>query len=443
MAPWSRSHVSALDHREVNADMSVFATHPLVGTGLPMWMPSGAAIRHELQRLAEEIARHNGCQPVYSPVLAKRALFERSGHWAKFKDDIFPPMQLGGDELVLRPANCPHHAMIYASQHYSYRQLPIRLHELAPMFRAERSGVLAGLSRVRQINLDDTHVFCRPDQLISELARALRAALDAQRIMGLPVDYVRLSRGAPTSDGYLGTADQWKDAEQALRTAAQQVLAASAPPVVEAAGEAAFYGPKLDLQTRSFGDREESIATVQVDFNLPQRFDLTYTASDGNPDRVVMVHSGTVGSMERVTAMLLAHYRGRLPLWLAPIQICLLPVGPDQDSDAREVHDDLTAAGLRVRLDTEKSLAARIRDSRSRRDGVIAVIGPKEAAAAMVHITDPAAQFSGPISRSRFLAITSHAYSQRVHQIQWHAHPCLPITSGGAGSHPNWSDLHT
>jgi threonyl-tRNA synthetase len=419
MASPSQSHVSALDHREVNADMSVFATHPLVGAGLPMWMPGGAAIRHELQRLAEEIARRNGCQPVYSPVLAKRALFEQSGHWAKFKDDIFPPMQLGGDELVLRPANCPHHAMIYASQHYSYRQLPIRLHELAPMFRAERSGVLAGLNRVRQINLDDTHVFCRPDQLISEIARALRAALDAQHVMGLPVDYVRLSRGAPTTDSYLGTVGQWQDAEQALRTAARQVLAAGSSPIVEAAGEAAFYGPKLDLQTRSFGDREESIATVQVDFNLPQRFDLTYTASDGNADRVVMVHCGTVGSMERITAMLLEHYRGRLPLWLAPTQICLLPVGPDQDSHAQELHHDLTAAGLRVRLDTEKSLAARIRDSRCRRDSVIAVIGPKEAATAMLHVTDPAAQFSGPVSRSNFLAITSHAYSQRLRSIQW------------------------
>jgi threonyl-tRNA synthetase len=434
MASRSQSHVRAGDHREVNADMSVFATHPLVGTGLPMWMPSGAAIRHELQRLAEEIARRNGCQPVYSPVLARRALFERSGHWAKFKDDIFPPIQLGDDELVLRPANCPHHAMIYASQHYSYRQLPIRLHELAPMFRAERSGVLAGLNRVRQINLDDTHVFCRPDQLISEISRALRAALDAQHLMGLPVDYVRLSRGVPSSDSYLGTADQWQDAEDALRTAARQVLAADAPPVVEAAGEAAFYGPKLDLQTRSFGVREESIATVQVDFNLPQRFDLTYTASDGNTARVVMVHCGTVGSMERVTARLLEHYRGRLPLWLAPIQICLLPVGPEQDSDAHRLHCDLTAAGLRVRLDSEKSLPARIRDSRSRRDSVIAVIGPKEAATAMVHVTDPAAQFSGPISRSSFLAITRHAYSQRVHPIQWHAHSGPPTGSSSARS---------
>src|ERR1700728_1068309 len=185
-----RSHVvtkkpeqdaQALDHRDLNLDLLVFATDPLIGSGPPLWLPAGAIIRHELEQLAQDLARRDGCMPVYSPVLAKRALFERSGHWAKFSDDMFPPMQVGSDELVLRPANCPHHAAIYAAQAHSYRDLPIRLNELAPMFRAERSGVLSGLSRVRQINLDDAHVFCRPDQTASEVALALRSALDAQR----------------------------------------------------------------------------------------------------------------------------------------------------------------------------------------------------------------------------------------------------------------------
>src|SRR6202044_729712 len=180
-------------------------------------------IRQELERLARDLARRDGCLPVYSPVLAKRALFERSGHWAKFSDEMFPPMRAGGDELVLRPANCPHHAAIYAAQPHSYRELPIRLNELAPMFRAERSGVLSGLSRVRQINLDDTHVFCRPDQTASEVALALRSALEAQKILGLPVDYVRLSLRDAGGE-YLGSVEQWSQAEDALRSAATEVL---------------------------------------------------------------------------------------------------------------------------------------------------------------------------------------------------------------------------
>src|SRR3954470_18412632 len=359
--------------------MSVFATEPMIGAGLPLWLPAGAVIRRELELLAQHIAHRDGCLPVYSPVLGKRALYERSGHWKKFRNDMFPSIRVGGDELVLRPANCPHHAMIYAAKRHSYRQLPIRLNELASMFRAERSGVVSGLSRVRQISLDDTHVFCRSDQTTAEVAWALRSALRAQGLLGLPVDHVRLSR-RDTSDSYLGSAAQWQDAEQALRSAAAEVLGADGPPLVEAVGEAAFYGPKLDLQMRDRRGHEETIATVQLDFNQPERFDLTYDAANGTRRRVVMIHRGTVGAMERVVAALLERYSGRLPLWLAPVQVCVLPVGPAQDAYARALVDDLCAAGLRPRLDTDGSLAARIRHSRERRDALIAVVGPDEAA---------------------------------------------------------------
>ena len=212
-----------LDQRDLNLDMAVYATDPAIGSGLPLWLPAGAVIRQELELLARDLARRDGCVSVYSPVLAKRALFERSGHWAKFSDDMFPPMRVGGDELVLRPANCPHHAMIYAAQAHSYRELPIRLNEPGAMFRAERSGVLSGLSRVRQITLDDTHVFCRPDQIASEVKLALRSALEAQEVLGLPVDYVRLSR-RDAGPAYLGTLAQWADAEEALRLAGSELL---------------------------------------------------------------------------------------------------------------------------------------------------------------------------------------------------------------------------
>jgi threonyl-tRNA synthetase len=407
-----------LDHRDINRDLAVFTTDPAVGSGLPLWLPAGAAIRRELELFAAEIARDDGCFPVYSPVLAKRALFEASGHWEKFSQDMFPPMRIGGDELVLRPANCPHHAMIYAARQRSYRELPIRLNELAPMFRAERSGVLSGLSRVRQISLDDTHVFCRPDQTADEVARALRSALRAQQLLGLPVDYIRLSR-RDIGEGYLGSAEQWNQAEDALRIAAGQVLDELDLPLLEAEGEAAFYGPKLDLQVRDGRAHEETIATVQLDFNQPERLDLSYIAADGGRQRPVMIHRGTVGAMERVVATLLERYQGRLPLWLAPVQLCVLPVAPAQDHAARGLLDAARAEGLRAVMEVEGSLAGRVRASRQRRDCVIAVIGAKEVAAGTVLIIDVAADFRGSLARTDLVDLLSHSYANRVRDIVW------------------------
>jgi threonyl-tRNA synthetase len=406
------------DHRELNLDLDVFATDALIGAGLPLWLPAGATIRHEVELLARDIARRDGCRPVYSPVLGKRALFERSGHWAKFSADMFPPMQVGSEELVLRPANCPHHALVYAARSHSYRDLPVRLNELGSMFRAERSGVLSGLSRVREINLDDTHVFCRPDQVRTEVVRALRSALLAQHTLGLAVDEVRLSRRGD-GDTYLGPIEQWEDAEAALRAAAREVLRDDTVPLIEVQGEAAFYGPKLDLQVRDGRGHDETIATVQLDFVQPERFDLGFTSADGTRQRVVMIHRGTVGAMERVVAALLERYQGRLPLWLAPIQVCVLPVGVEQDDDARSLMDDLSAAGLRAVVETVGSLGARIRSSRQRRDCVVAVIGGIEADAGEVRVTDVGADFEGSVPRARFVELLGAAYAARAETIDW------------------------
>ena len=415
----STEEAARLDHRDLNRDLHVFSTDPLAGAGLPLWLPDGAVIREELQALARDLARADGCQGVYSPVLGKRALYERSGHWAKFSEDMFPPMAVGGDELVLRPANCPHHALIYAAAQRSWRELPLRLNELGAMFRAERSGVLSGLSRVRQINLDDTHVFCRPDQVADEAARGLRAALRAQEILGLPVDYVRLSlRG--DSPAYLGTAGQWQAAESALRDAATDAgLTARGLSLADAPGEAAFYGPKLDLQVRDGRGQDETIATVQVDFSQPERFGLVYDAPDGSRQPVVMIHRGTVGAMERVTAALLEQYQGRLPLWLAPVQVCVLPVGPGQDDAARRLADALLAAGLRSRLEAGGSLGARIRHSRQRRDHLVAVLGEAEAAAGTVQVTDVAAAFKGAVGEALLIRLAGDAYAARRPHVDW------------------------
>lgn len=413
-----------LDHRELNRDLAIFATDPLAGSGLPMWLPDGAVVFAELELLAADLAKADGCVPVKTPVLGKRALFERSGHWAKFAEDMFPPMSVGagpagsagesGEELVLRPANCPHHALVYKAQQHSYRELPIRLHELAPMFRAERSGVLSGLSRVRQINLDDTHVFCRPDQVADEAGKALLSALKAQEILGLRVDHVRLSL-RDDSPSYLGSAEQWDGAEVALRKAASAAGVAT----VEAPGEAAFYGPKLDLQVTDPAGREETIATVQIDFNQPERFDLSYDAADGSRQRVVMVHRGTVGSMERVAAAVLERYQGRLPLWLAPTQVAVLPVSPAQDQAARGLVDALLAEGLRPRLDPDGSLGARIRASRRRREPLIAVIGSAEADAGEVQVRDVAAGVERRVLVGDLVAAMKGAYVSRAAEVAW------------------------
>lgn len=411
-----------LDHRDLNHDLGVFATDALAGLGLPLWLPDGAVIRSELQRLAKDLAHRDGCVDVYSPVLGKRALYERSGHWAKFADDMFPSMRLGdeepGDELVLRPANCPHHALIYASASRSYRELPLRLNELGSMFRAERSGVVSGLSRVRQISLDDTHVFCRPDQAGEEAARGLRAAIEAQRVLGLPVDYVRLSV-RDDSDAWLGSREQWTEAEAALREAGAAVLAEAGLDLVEGPGEAAFYGPKFDLQVRDGRGHEETIATVQLDFNQPERFDLTYHGEDGERHRVVMIHRGTVGSMERVVAALLERYQGRLPLWLAPVQVAVLPVSAAQDKAARQAVEALRAKGVRAELRVADSLGARIREARRRRDALIAVVGEREAAEGAAQVTDVAADVKQVVPVDRLVELVVDAYEQRRPLVAW------------------------
>lgn len=406
------------DHRELNRDLDIFASSPLAGSGLPLWLPAGSAIRDELERFAKDVAHADGCVDVHSPVLGKRALFERSGHLPKFADSMFPAMKVGEDELVLRPANCPHHALIYAADQHSYRELPVRLNELAPMFRAELSGVVAGLNRVRQINLDDTHVFCRPDQAIEEAASGLRSALRAHALLGVRVDHVRLSK-RDAGDGWLGSEEQWAEAEAWLRQAAEAVLAGGGPSLVEVDGEAAFYGPKLDVQVLDPHGREETIATVQLDFNQPERFDLYYVGEDGRRHRVVMIHRGTIGSMERVVAHLLEQHDGRLPFWLAPSQVDVLPVSVAQDSAARALVDRLRAKGIRAELRVEGSLGSRIHLSRKRRCAVTAVVGRSEADEEAVSVTDVAAGFSGVLPVSGLTSLLERARRDRLPLIPW------------------------
>jgi threonyl-tRNA synthetase len=372
------------DHSTVGRALDLFDTTPAVGAGLPLWLPDGAVVRAELERFALEQALASGCRRVYTPVLAKRELFERSGHWDKFSADMWPEMVVGGESFVLRPANCPHHTQVFAARPHSHRDLPVRLAELGSMFRSELSGVLAGLSRVRQINLDDAHSFCRPDQVVAEVRIALDAIRHCYAVLGIEVSRFRLSVRGP-GGRYLGDDEQWRTAEAQLREALDDAgLAYEVAP-----GEAAFYGPKIDVQVTDRRGREETLSTVQVDNNQPERFGLSYTGEDGRKHRPVMVHRGLLSSMERLTAILLETSAGRLPTWLAPVQVRVLPVGEQHAGPARELAAELSAAGIRAVVDDRGSLPARVREAHERRDAYVAVVGDAEVAAGAVAVSAP------------------------------------------------------
>jgi len=321
------------DHRKIGRELGLFDSDPLIGAGLPYWLPAGAAIRHALERYIAEVERRAGYQQVYSPVLAKRELYEISGHWAKYSDDMYPPMDMGGEQLVLRPSICPHHALMYRSRAHSYRELPLRISELGGQYRAELSGVIGGLSRVRAMQLNDAHIFCRLDQVAEEAGNALGLINQAYRDMEIsPSRYVLAlpsedaDFGSPSSK-YVGDAASWDRAAGLLR----EVLDNAGLNYQEAPGDAAFYGPKIDIQMEDSAGREFSLSTVQIDFHQPDRFGLEYIGADGNKHRPVMVHRAIVGSIERAVAQLIEVHGGAFPAWLAPVQLVVLPISDDEE----------------------------------------------------------------------------------------------------------------
>ncbi|GIH06447.1 threonine--tRNA ligase [Rhizocola hellebori] len=370
-----------IDHRQLGRELEIFHSDPLIGAGLPIWLPAGAAARHAVEEYIREQERLEGYQHVYSPPLGKVQMYRRSGHLAKFGDDMFPAMADGNDDpdqaLMLRPSLCPHHAIVYAAKGRSYRELPLRIAELGGMFRAERSGVVGGLSRVRSIWLNDAHIFCRLDQAQDEVAGVLRFMGRAHKALGLEPHRFRLSlRGSNA----LGDPREWDLAEEMLRAA----LVEAGIEFQEEHGEAAFYGPKIDVQVRDSAGREWSLATVQIDFAQPARFELEYVDSKGERQRPVMVHRSIIGSLERLFAHLIEVHQGAFPAWYAPLQLAVLPVGAAQDVAAREFADRAMREGLRVEIAHEGSLGLRVREAVKRKVPFIAVIGAKEAASGQV-----------------------------------------------------------
>ena len=371
------------DHRKLGRELGLFDTDPLIGAGLPYWLPAGAAIRHALEEYIYDAERKAGYQHVHSPVLGKRELYELSGHWDHYRDGMYPPMQLGGEQLVLRPSLCPHHALIYRSRGHSYRELPLRIAELGGMCRAELSGVLGGLTRVRAIQLNDAHIFCTPGQVAAEVGGCLGLIRRAYSDLGIQPARYRLSLAGPVAK-YAGREEIWDQATGILRKA----LADAGLPYDTEAGEAAFYGPKIDIQVADSSEREATLSTIQVDFYQPERFSLTYIGPDNARHRPVMVHRSIIGSLERLTAHLIETHQGAFPPWLAPVQLAVLPVADDQIGAGRALVEAAAASDLRAELNSPESgsatLGARIRQARL--VPYLAIIGPAEAASAEVSL---------------------------------------------------------
>ncbi len=372
------------DHRRIGKELELFTVNELVGAGLPLWLPKGATVRRILEEYILEKERLAGYQHVYTPVLAKVELYEQSGHWEHYHEDMFPPMKLETEQMVLRPMNCPHHMLVYKSKMHSYRDLPVRIAELGTMYRYERSGVLSGLSRVRCMTLNDAHIFCPPEQIKEEFTKVMQLVEEAYRDLGITQYSYRLSlRDKANTEKYVANDEMWSLAERVLREA----LNSLGLRYTEAPGEAAFYGPKLDIQLADVMGHEETYSTIQIDFHLPNQLDLTYIGADGQHHRPVMMHRAIVSTMERMISYLIELYGGAFPVWLAPVQAVVLPLTDKQNDYGRRVLDQLRQAGLRAEIDARgEKVNLKIREAQLQKIPYMLVVGAREEEAEQVAV---------------------------------------------------------
>ncbi|AFQ18602.1 threonine--tRNA ligase [Bacillus thuringiensis] len=390
------------DHRKLGKELKLFTNSQKVGQGLPLWLPKGATIRRIIERYIVDKEASLGYDHVYTPVLGSRELYETSGHWNHYRDGMFPSMEMDNEELVLRPMNCPHHMMVYKNDIHSYRELPIRIAELGTMHRYEMSGALSGLQRVRGMTLNDAHIFVRPDQIKEELKRVVNLTLEVYKDFGLENYSFRLSYRDPAdTKKYYADDEMWEKAQGMLKEAMDEM----GLDYYEAEGEAAFYGPKLDVQVRTALGKDETLSTVQLDFLLPERFELTYVGEDGKQHRPVVIHRGVVSTMERFVAFLIEEYKGAFPTWLAPVQVQVIPVSPQVHLDyAKKVQDELRRAGIRVELDTrEEKIGYKIREAQMQKIPYMLVVGDNEVTENGVNVRKYGEQKSETIALDAFV----------------------------------------
>ena len=379
--------VKQRDHRKIGKELEIFMTHKLVGSGLPMYLPNGATIRRILERYIQDKEISLGYEHVYTPSLANVELYKTSGHWDHYKDDMFPVMKMDTEEMVLRPMNCPHHMLIYKNKMHSYRDLPIRIGELAHDFRYESSGSVCGLERVREMCQNDAHLFVRPDQIKDEVGKVLNLIVEVyQKDFGFPASAFkyRLSlRDKDNKEKYIDNDEMWETAESQLR----EILNELNIDFYEAEGEAAFYGPKIDIQIKTALNHDVTIPTCQLDFALPERFDLEYIGEDGKAHRPVVIHRAILGSSDRFISFLLEETKGMLPLWVAPIQVKILPITDNQRDYALKLKEEFLAEGIRVEVDDRNEKTGyKIREAQLQKIPYMLIVGEKEVEANTISV---------------------------------------------------------
>lgn len=404
-----RQEAKERDHRKLGKELDLFMVDPEVGQGLPFWLPKGATVRRIIERyiIDKEVAA--GYQHVYTPVMANVNLYKTSGHWEHYSDDMFPPMTFeDGESYVLRPMNCPHHIKVYQNHVHSYRELPIRIAELGMMHRYEKSGSLSGLQRVREMTLNDSHIFVRLDQIQEEFTRVLNLIREAYRDFNITDYRFRLSyRDPKDTHKYFDNDEMWEKAQAMLKGAMDDL----GLDYFEAEGEAAFYGPKLDIQVRTALGNEETLSTIQLDFLLPERFNVTYVGEDGqNTHRPVMIHRGIVSTMERFMAYLIEEYKGAFPTWLAPVQAVLIPVSEEKHADyVYQIANTMKAKGFRVEVDDRnEKMGYKIREAQTQKVPYQLVFGDNEIANAQVTVRKYGSKATESLAMDDFLAILSH-----------------------------------
>ena len=364
------------DHRKLGKDLELFMTHKLVGSGLPMYLPNGATVRRLLERYIQDKEIRMGYKHVYTPSLANVELYKTSGHWDHYKEDMFPVMKMDNEELVLRPMNCPHHMLIFKSKMRSYKDLPIRIGELAHVFRYEDSGTVCGIERVREMCQNDAHLFVRPDQIKDEVGKVVKLILDVYKDFGFKDYKFRLSlRDKNDKHKYFDDDEMWDKAESQLR----EILTELGLDFYEAEGEAAFYGPKLDVQLKSAIGHDVTVSTCQLDFLLPQRFELEYIGEDGKAHRPVVIHRAILGSSDRFISFLIEETKGVFPTWLAPTQVKILPIADSHKEYAKKVREALMLKGIRTELDDRnEKIGYKIREAQLEKVPYMLIIGNKE-----------------------------------------------------------------
>ena len=380
---WRLEEAKKRDHRRLGVELGIFTFSEEVGKGLPLWLPKGAILRDTLERFLRAEQLERGYLPVVTPHIAKIDLYKTSGHWFKYRETMYAPMQIDEEEFILKPMNCPHHIHIYKADKRSYRDLPLRLAEFGTVYRYENSGNLTGLTRVRGFTVDDSHLFVTPEQVEDEFLRVVDLTLFVFKKMGLEDFRARVGLRDPKSDKYVGSDENWDMAQKAILNAVQK----KGMDYFVEVGEAAFYGPKLDFIFKDVIGREWQLGTVQVDYNLPERFELEYVGEDGQPHRPVMIHRAPFGSLERFIAILIEHFAGAFPVWLAPVQAVLIPIADRHGEYVRGVAARLKRAGLRVEVDERaERMQAKIRDAQLLKIPYMLVAGDKEAAADSVSV---------------------------------------------------------